>query len=261
MTGPPRSYVALGDSFTEGLDDPADDGTFRGWADRVAERLAARTEEFRYANLAVRGRKVPQIAAEQVPRAVSWQPDLVTFAGGTNDLLRRSCDVDAVGRLVGDSVRRLREAGAQVVVVLNGDPSRRLPWASRLVPRIVALNDQVRRAAHEVDARVVELWGASVFDDPRLFSVDRLHLNAEGHRRIAEAVLEQLGLPVDDWRAPLPPSEPRRRVQARADDVRWIRSYVGPWVHRRVTGRSSGDGVEPKRPTLDPLRPGDPAAR
>jgi hypothetical protein len=35
------SYVAIGDSFTEGLNDldPAT-GTYRGWADRVAEHLA-----------------------------------------------------------------------------------------------------------------------------------------------------------------------------------------------------------------------------
>jgi lysophospholipase L1-like esterase len=248
----PRSYVALGDSFTEGLDDPAGDGTFRGWADRVAERLAREAGELHYANLAVRGRKVPQIAAEQVPAAVALRPELVSFAGGTNDLLRRECDVDQVGRLVAESVRRLREAGAQVVVVLNGDPSRRLPWARRLVPRITALNERVRRAAHELDARVVELWDERVFDDPRLFSVDRLHLNGEGHRRIADAVLEQLGLPVDDWRAPLPPAPPPRRAQARVDDLRWMRSYAGPWLHRRLTGRSSGDGVVPKRPALAP---------
>jgi lysophospholipase L1-like esterase len=33
-------YVALGDSFTEGLDDLGPDGAYRGWADRLAEALA-----------------------------------------------------------------------------------------------------------------------------------------------------------------------------------------------------------------------------
>ena len=37
-----RSFVAVGDSFTEGLDDPHEDGSGpRGWADLVAVRLAA----------------------------------------------------------------------------------------------------------------------------------------------------------------------------------------------------------------------------
>lgn len=55
------SYVAIGDSFTEGLGDPREDGTLRGWADRLAEGLAQSwnltepSEHFRYANLAIRG--------------------------------------------------------------------------------------------------------------------------------------------------------------------------------------------------------------
>jgi hypothetical protein len=72
----PRSFVAIGDSFSEGLDDPwkAGDGLYRGWADRVAEVFAARDASFRYANLAVRGRKIDAIAAEQVPRALELAP-------------------------------------------------------------------------------------------------------------------------------------------------------------------------------------------
>ena len=35
-----RRFVALGDSTTEGLMDLYPDGTFRGWADRLAARLA-----------------------------------------------------------------------------------------------------------------------------------------------------------------------------------------------------------------------------
>ena len=80
------AFVALGDSFTEGVGDPYPDGTgdrgshhpglcYRGWADRFAERLAAERlaadrPGLRYANLAVRGRLLGQVAAEQVPRAV-----------------------------------------------------------------------------------------------------------------------------------------------------------------------------------------------
>ena len=33
-------YVAIGDSFTEGVGDEYPDGTPRGWADRLAEKLA-----------------------------------------------------------------------------------------------------------------------------------------------------------------------------------------------------------------------------
>ncbi|GAA2905465.1 hypothetical protein GCM10020220_113400 [Nonomuraea rubra] len=77
-----KSFVALGDSFTEGLNDPGPDGHYRGWADRVAERLAADDPSFRYANLAVRGKLLDQIVAEQVPLAVDMAPDLISFCAG-----------------------------------------------------------------------------------------------------------------------------------------------------------------------------------
>ena len=56
------SYVALGDSFTEGVGDadPTSANGVKGWADRVAEQLGATNPEFRYANLAVRGKLVDQ---------------------------------------------------------------------------------------------------------------------------------------------------------------------------------------------------------
>jgi lysophospholipase L1-like esterase len=87
-----RSFVAVGDSFTEGMDDPYPDGTYRGWADLVASRLAVDAPDFRYANLAIRGRLFPNVVAEQVPAALAMKPDLISFAAGGNDVLRRSFD-------------------------------------------------------------------------------------------------------------------------------------------------------------------------
>src|SRR2546423_2809204 len=85
-----QRYVAIGDSFTEGLDDvdPAT-GYFRGWADIVAARLAAEVPDFTYANLAIRGRLFAPIVAEQLPVAQELRPDLVSFAAGGDDALRR----------------------------------------------------------------------------------------------------------------------------------------------------------------------------
>ena len=46
-------YVAIGDSTTEGLEDPYPDGSgYRGWADRLAERMAQASPGLLYANLA-----------------------------------------------------------------------------------------------------------------------------------------------------------------------------------------------------------------
>ncbi len=69
-------YVAMGDSFTEGIGDPEPSrpGGYRGWADRVAEELGRTQPDFAYANLAVRGRLLQQIVDSSLPRAWRSSP-------------------------------------------------------------------------------------------------------------------------------------------------------------------------------------------
>ena len=99
MTVQIGTFVALGDSFTEGLDDPrADQAGYLGWADRFARMLAAQQPGLRYANLAVRGKRLGQVADEQVPQAIAMAPDLVSLAAGGNDLLRLRSDPDALAQ-------------------------------------------------------------------------------------------------------------------------------------------------------------------
>ncbi|HEX5043783.1 MAG TPA: SGNH/GDSL hydrolase family protein [Candidatus Polarisedimenticolaceae bacterium] len=94
MTPTYHRYVALGDSSTEGLEDPAPNGHHCGWADRFAQHVArAQEAPLLYANLAIRGRKTRQILEEQLEPALAMRPDLAT---GTNDLIRRHFDLSSV---------------------------------------------------------------------------------------------------------------------------------------------------------------------
>src|SRR5687767_1528698 len=110
-----RRFVALGDSTTEGLMDLNPDGTFRGWADRLAERLAEDEPDLRYANLAVRGKRAHEVLEEQLAAAVALEPDLASVLSGLNDMLRRNCDVEAVAGHLDQMIGTLREAGADVL--------------------------------------------------------------------------------------------------------------------------------------------------
>ncbi len=250
-----RTYVALGDSFTEGLNDPypGEDDRFRGWADRLAEHIAARNPGLRYANLAVRGKLVRQIVDDQVPPAVAMSPDLVTLCAGGNDILRPGADPDALAVLFDDAVRRLRATGSRVVVFTGFDP-RGLRNGRRIRGKGATYNMHLRAIADRRGCTVVDLWALRVFDDPRAWFEDRLHLSPEGHRRMALRVAEVIGLPVEgDWREPWPPFEGADWLTSRREDLHWARAYLLPWIGRRVTGRSSGDGRAPKRPTPLPL--------
>jgi len=256
--GPPvriGTYVALGDSFTEGLNDPypGEADHFRGWADRLAEHMAARDADLRYANLAVRGKLLRQIVAEQVPVAVDLGPDLVTFCGGGNDMIRPGADPDALAVLLDDAVRRLRGTGARVVL-FTGFDTMGLRSGRRVRGKAATFNMHLRAIADRRGCDVVDLWSRRVFYDPQAWYEDRLHLTPEGHRRMALLVAELLGLPVDgDWREPWPAAEAVDWLTSRRQDVYWARTYLLPWIGRRLTGRSSGDGRPPKRPTPTPL--------
>ncbi|MBI0382028.1 SGNH/GDSL hydrolase family protein, partial [Streptomyces albiflaviniger] len=201
------SFVALGDSFTEGMSDALPDGTYRGWADLLAGRLAARAPGFRYANLAVRGKLIGQIVEEQTGPAAAMGADLVTLVGGLNDVLRPKCDVDRVCGLLEEAVERLAPSCKRLVLMRS--PGRRGPVLERFLPRMERLFAFIDELGARHDATVVDLYASEAVGDPRMWHEDRLHLNAEGHRRVAEAVWQALGLePEEDWNAPLPPAVP-----------------------------------------------------
>ncbi|MER5972814.1 SGNH/GDSL hydrolase family protein [Streptomyces sp. NPDC002055] len=241
INAPYTSLVALGDSFTEGMSDALPDGTFRGWADLLAARLAARTPGFRYANLAVRGKLIGQIVDEQVEPAALMGADVITLVGGLNDTLRPKCDIGLVCARLEEAVTRLAPSCRQLVLMRS--PARRGPVATRFRPRMEQLFAFIDDVAARHGARVVDLYGAAALGDPRLWADDRLHLNAEGHRRVAEAVWQALGHPAEeDWTVPPPAAPPAGWFVRRAGDARFAREHLVPWIGRRLTGRSSGDG-------------------
>ncbi|MFJ9349191.1 SGNH/GDSL hydrolase family protein [Streptomyces sp. NPDC101237] len=246
------SLVAIGDSFTEGMSDLKADGSYRGWADVLAGRMAARTPGFQYANLAVRGKLIGQIVEEQVDVAAAMRPDVITLVGGLNDTLRPKCDMDRVRDLLTQAVERLAPACEQLVLMRS--PGRQGPVLDRFRPRMEELFACIDALAERHGALVVDLYGAPSLADPRMWDVDRLHLTAEGHRRVAEAVWQALGHEPEDteWRTPMPLTPPPGWTARRAADVRFTRQHLLPWIGRRLTGRSSGDGRAPKRPELLP---------
>lgn len=248
-------YVAIGDSSTEGLDDPDGHGGYRGWANRLAEKIAAAQGPLLYANLAVRGLSTRRIRDEQLAPALAMKPDLVTLFSGTNDVVRPRFDADTVARDVVEMQRALISAGATVLGFTLPDLSQVLPLARPIAGRVRDLNEALRAASAASGAILVDFAAHAVGSDPRLWSPDRLHANSAGHARIAEALAHALHLPDTnlDWSAPLPPAlRPTLGPRLRAE-VAWGRAYFLPWVWRHLRGRSSGDGVTAKRPRLEPI--------
>ena len=261
--------MAIGDSFTEGLNDAAPGGGFRGWADRLAGLLAAEYPGLRYANLAIRGKLLRQIVADQVPAAVAMTPGLVSVSGGGNDILRPGADPDTLAELFDAAVARLRASGAQVLMFTGFDPVG-APVIKMRRGRIGTYNMHLRAIADAHGCYLVDLWSMKFLRASSAWSQDRLHLTAESHHKIALRACEVLGVPVtEDWRATLAADplvvETRRNavdavsraawLAARREDARWAKEYLAPWIGRRLHGTSSGDGLSAKRPVLEPVAP------
>jgi lysophospholipase L1-like esterase len=254
MSPPYARFVALGDSTTEGVgDEPYPDGSEHGWADRFAARLATTSPGLAYANLAVRGRRIAEVHDEQLAPALALRPDIVSVIAGLNDAIRPSFDLDAALGHMHAMQSALRASGATVLSTTFPDTSSFAPFARLLRTRLAAFNAGLRDVAHETGTLVLDTDQIAFAGDPRLWCEDRLHLNALGHQRMAAALF---ALAAPDAPAPedlaLPSYERPPLPQRAAAELRWARAFLLPWIGRRITGRSSGDGRSAKRPVLAP---------
>jgi lysophospholipase L1-like esterase len=230
--------------------DARPDGSYAGWADRVAAVLRARRgDDFRYANLAIRGRLLQPILDEQLPRALALGPDLVSLWGGGNDTLRPGADPDKLAAAIEDAVIAIRRTGADVLlgtaIDAGGTPVLEITRA-----RAAVFTANLWSIAARTGAFVLDVWGMRSLKDPRMWAPDRIHFTSEGHRRVAECALVGLGLePVDpDWDRPLDPLPHGTRSDRLRDDSAWAREHMLPWVGRRIRHTSSGSDRTPKRP-------------
>ncbi|MGV3713994.1 SGNH/GDSL hydrolase family protein [Pseudolysinimonas sp.] len=242
-------YVAIGDSFTEGIGDPEPDspGGHRGWADRVAESLAGPDGGFAYANLAIRGRLLQQILDEQVDAALALRPDLISISAGGNDIIRPGTDPDEVASRLDGGIARLSRDGA-TVVMFNGPDIGGTPVLGRIRGKVAIYNENLHTIAKRHDAVVADMWALRELADPRMWAPDRLHFSPVGHQTIARMVLDALNVAHDLEPFEADPLPPRSWQEARIEDIGWAREYLAPWILRRIRHQSSGDGVQPKRP-------------
>ncbi|MDR2372568.1 MAG: SGNH/GDSL hydrolase family protein [Bifidobacteriaceae bacterium] len=242
----PIRYAAIGDSFTEGVGDQPGGGPPRGWADRVAEGLAARCPgPVLYANLAIRGRLLARIVAEQLPAVLALDPapTFVTLNGGGNDMLRPKPDAARLTALTREVVEACQAAGIKPVILAGPDPSGGLPMAGLIHRRGAELTAAVAALAEQTGAFFINVFRDLEVRRPGYWSDDRLHLNSAGHARVAALVLDALGVA-----AQTPPTPPDAPLGVGAD-LRFYFRHVGPWLGRRARRRSSGDNRSPKHPT------------
>ena len=243
-----KRYLALGDSFTEGLGDMDVNrpNQVRGWADRVAEQLCA-DPSWGYANLAIRGKKVGQVIAEQLPAALALRPTLVSLYMGGNDILRPAIDIDALMGRYEQMVGQLAATGASLLLFTGFDSSGSAIFG-KTRGRTAIYNEAVREIAERHGAVIADYWRWREFQDWRYWATDRLHMGTAGHSLMARKVLGVLGRETDIEVPELPPLVVRSRAETLRADAAWTKEFLAPWVKRRLTGTSSGDNLTARYP-------------
>lgn len=244
-----RRFVALGDSFTEGVGDrnrKLPNGV-RGWADRVAEKLAKAEPGWEYANLAIRSKRLRHVIDEQLEPAVAMKPTLVTLYAGGNDILDFGTDIDVLMADYEYLVARLAGTGA-TLLLFTGFDIKVSAVLEPLKKRNSAYNQRVRELAGEYGAVLVDYWALDAFHDRRMWDSDRLHMSKAGHKYLAAQVLDQLGVPHKinpmEWE---PPAKLTLRDWERLQR-RWVHDWVLPLLARKLKGVTLGDGLQPRWP-------------
>lgn len=207
---PWHHYVALGDSFTEGVGDPVEGFAKLGVADRLAAALRQSNPDLRYTNLAKRHLLVSEIREQQLEPALRLKPDLVSIVAGANDLMTGRFSVTRWE----EEFPALFEAFTQTgtVIIVGNIPefpilrTLKEPLQVRLKSNIVRGNSVIQRLAMQYRAILIDAWTIGARSDQEDWSEDGMHLNSRGYFKFAQETLklleQQTGFKVGDIEAP-----------------------------------------------------------
>lgn len=79
-----KRFVAIGDSFTEGIGDEVEGIALKSWVDHFVQLCE---NDIEYANFAKRGLVTKEIRSQQLEKALTFNPDLVSLIAGADIII------------------------------------------------------------------------------------------------------------------------------------------------------------------------------
>ncbi|ADH63679.1 lipolytic protein G-D-S-L family [Allomeiothermus silvanus DSM 9946] len=196
-------FVALGDSFTEGVGDPVEGIPLRSAHDWLAEWMRAASPGLRYTNLASRGLRAGEIRAQQLQRGLSLEPDFVSVVAGANDCLKGPFSAERLRAELNLMLGAFQSVGARLFTATLPNFTLRLELPGGVRERVgrnlEAANHIIHDLAGRYDAIFFDFWESDLDKNPALWSEDGVHPNARGYLEIARQVapvLERHGIAV-----------------------------------------------------------------
>lgn len=252
------SYVAVGDSLSEGLGDFTfhHDRNHNGWTDRLAAILAREAKDkgmkFRYANLSIRGANLEKIVRVQIPQAIRLRPSLVTVMAGSNDLLGSRENRENLRKTLRKGLIELQESGCDVVVANTINPIH-LRVFRPLRQRAKEFSGMIGEVACELDIPLIDVHGIADFEHLMYWAEDMVHFSGHGHIAVANQAAALLDL---RYRYPeLDPQELSLISRGIVETFQWLVRDVAPFIQRRLKGITAGDRMLPKHMSLENYSP------
>jgi acyl-CoA thioesterase-1 len=189
-------YLALGDSLTQGVGAP--DESTGAFPALLAEHWRADGCEVELQNAGISGYTAGQVLAEQVPQIESFNPTIITFQAGGNDIAN-GIPIEEYRENVKQVLSSAKGSGARVIVLAQND------WARS--PVGVDYGESAPSQRTEFDEVLIEeasAAGAEFVDLRELYSQqadegqwveDGLHPTPEAYQAWADRLTEEVPAP------------------------------------------------------------------
>ncbi|ARO18280.1 lipase [Bacillus tropicus] len=188
-----KRFVAIGDSFTEGIGDEVEGIALKSWVDHFVELCAFDIE---YANFAKRGLVTNEIRSQQLEKALTFKPDLVSLIAGANDVLKGRWNHQAYKNDMEFMIDKLSKTDADIIIANLPDFTVRLPFSSEkkqmLKEQLLEANEVILSLSREYKLHYVDFWNNHLVNDNMLWSTDFIHPNSKGYVKVAELIFNSL---------------------------------------------------------------------
>ncbi|EEK62046.1 Lipase/acylhydrolase with GDSL-like motif [Bacillus cereus 172560W] len=188
-----KRFVAIGDSFTEGIGDEVEGIALKSWVDHFVQLCE---KDIEYANFAKRGLVTEEIRLQQLEKALTFNPDLVSLIAGANDVLKGRWNHDVYKNDMEFMIDTLSKAGADIIIANLPNFTVRLPFASEkkqeIKEQLLEANEVIHSLSREYKLHHVDFWNHHLVNDNTLWSKDLIHPNSKGYVKVAELIFSSL---------------------------------------------------------------------
>lgn len=192
-----KRFVAIGDSFTEGIGDEVEGIALKSWVDHFVQLCV---NDIEYANFAKRGLVTKEIRSQQLEKALTFNPDLVSLIAGANDVLKGRWNHYAYKEDMKCMIDTLSKTGADIMIANLPDFTVRLPFSTEkkqvLKEQLLEANEVILSLSREHQLHHIDFWNHQLVNDNTLWSKDFIHPNSKGYVKVAELIFSSL--PVHD---------------------------------------------------------------